>query len=99
MRSKGATSKSSKVIIATQLSTGLVIKVKGMRAFCTLLWGNNPSGVPRYISSVIEMCQGKSKQESIKGWTFRYAPPTPRAPMPVIRDIIGSYLKKQFFIK
>lgn len=63
----GYKSPQSKVIY---LSRGkLVVGVKGIRAFWAYLYGINPSGSPKGISTLLESINTIKSDKTIKGWS------------------------------
>lgn len=72
MRKIGSDNPQSKLIQAFNPKLGSKFEVRGVRSIAAAIWGKTPAGIPKRVSSVISICNGKSKRDSIDGWYFKY---------------------------
>jgi hypothetical protein len=94
MRTKGQDNKQSKSYKAINVTTGLVMQFKGLRAFCTSIWGNNLDGTPKNITRAVDMSNGKRGVRNVKGWHIYKVEKEVEEQQPKSKvDPIGDYLR------
>lgn len=68
----GSDNPQSKWVQAYNPKLGSKFEVRGVRAITAAIWGKTPAGIPKRVSSVISICNGKSSRDNIDGWYFKY---------------------------